>query len=111
MSKTQGLLRTVNQEEAAGMIVGTLEIKLYAPWIHSLKEKRMEIKSLIARTENKFKVAIAEVDAQDVHQTMVLGIACVTQDTSMADSILDKVIEFIELNTEAEIVEVLREVR
>jgi hypothetical protein len=93
------------------MIVGTLEIKLYAPWIHSLKEKRMEIKSLIARTENKFKVAIAEVDAQDVHQTMVLGIACVTQDTSMADSILDKVIEFIEQNTEAEIIEVLREVR
>lgn len=93
------------------MIVGTLEIKLYAPWIHSLKEKRMEIKSLIARTENKFKVAIAEVDAQDVHQTMVLGIACVTQDTSMADSILDKVIEFIEQSTEAEIIEVLREVR
>lgn len=93
------------------MIVGILEIKLYAPWIHSLKEKRMEIKSLIARTENKFKVAIAEVDAQDVHQTMVLGIACVTQDTSMADSILDKVIEFIEQSTEAEIIEVLREVR
>lgn len=93
------------------MIVGTLRIKLYAPWVHSLKEKRMELKSIIARTGNKFKVAIAEVDAQDVHQTMVLGIACVTQTTSMADSVLDKVMEFIEGNTEAEIVEVEREIR
>ncbi len=93
------------------MIVGTMQIKLYAPWIHSLKEKRMEIKSLIARTENKFKVAIAEVDAQDVHQTMVLGIACVTQDTAMADRVLDKVIDYIEQSTEAEIVDVFREVR
>ena len=93
------------------MIVGTMQIKLYAPWIHSLKEKRMEIKSLIARTENKFKVAIAEVDAQDVHQTMVLGIACVTQDTAMADRVLDKVIDYIEQSTEAEIVDVFREGR
>ncbi|HCP15385.1 MAG TPA: DUF503 domain-containing protein [Peptococcaceae bacterium] len=93
------------------MIVGTLRIKLYAPWVHSLKEKRMELKSIIARTENRFKVAIAEVDAQDVHQTMVLGIACVTQNTAMADSVLDKVMEFIERNTEAEIVEVEREIR
>ncbi len=93
------------------MIVGTLRIKLYAPWVHSLKEKRMELKSIIARTENKFKVAIAEVDAQDVHQTIVLGIACVTQTTSMADSVLDKVMEFIEGNTEAEIVEVEKEIR
>lgn len=93
------------------MIVGTLRIKLYAPWVHSLKEKRMELKSIIARTGNKFKVAIAEVDAQDVHQTMVLGIACVTQTTSMADSVLDKVMEFIEGNTEAEIVEVERGIR
>jgi len=93
------------------MIVGTLEIKLYAPWVHSLKEKRSTVKSLVAKTENQFKVAIAEVDAQDIHQTIVLGIACVAATTRFADSVLDKVLAFIGQNTEAEIMNVQREMR
>ena len=46
-----------------------LKIKLYAPWVHSLKEKRMVVKSLLAKIRNKFQVSVAEVEAQDVHQT------------------------------------------
>lgn len=93
------------------MIIEAATIKIYAPWVHSLKEKRMVVKSLIAKTKNKFNVSIAEVDAQDIHQTIVLGLACVTDTVSHANSMLDSILTFIEDNTDAEIIEVLRELR
>ena len=93
------------------MIIAAAQIRLCAPWVHSLKEKRMVVKSLIAKTQNKFKVSIAEVDEQDTHQTIVLGIACVSETVSFADSMLDKVISFVEGNTEAEITDIQREIR
>lgn len=93
------------------MIVGTVEIKLYAPWVSSLKEKRMIVKSLIARTRNKFNVSIAEIAEQDTHQTIILGVACATSSVSQADSIVDHVIDLIESCTEAEIIQIDREMR
>jgi uncharacterized protein len=93
------------------MIVGTLELKLYAPWVSSLKEKRMVVKSIVAKTKNKFNVSIAEVDEQDTHQTIILGIACVAGTVSQSDSILDHVITFIESSSEAAILHIEREIR
>lgn len=93
------------------MIIGTAEIKLYAPWVSSLKEKRMIVKSLIARSRNKFNISIAEIDEQDTHRTIVLGFACATSSVSQADSIIDHVIALIESSTEAEIMEITREIR
>lgn len=93
------------------MIIGTVRIKLYAYWIHSLKEKRMVVKSIIAKTQNKFNVSISEVEEQDTLQTVILGVACVAGSVSQSDSIIDHVLDFIENNTEAEILEVQREIR
>lgn len=93
------------------MIIGTAQIKLYAPWVFSLKEKRMIVKSIVAKTKNKFNISIAEVAEQDTHQTIVLGLACVTESVAQADSIVDTVIGFIEANTEAEILDIQREIR
>ena len=93
------------------MIIETLEIKLYASWVHSLKEKRMIVKSLIAKIRNKFNVSIAEVDDQDVHQSIVLGLACVAGNTALADSMIDNVITFIENNSETEVIGIQRELR
>lgn len=93
------------------MIVETAEIKLHAPWVSSLKEKRMIVKSLIARTRNKFNVSIAEIAEQDTHQTIILGVACVTSSVSQADSIIEHIIALIEGSTEAEIMKITREIR
>lgn len=93
------------------MIVEAATIKLYAPLVHSLKEKRMVVKSLINKAKNKFNVSISEVDAQDIHQTIVLGLACVTGTVSHADSMIDSILKFIEDNVDAEIIEVQREIR
>lgn len=93
------------------MIVGTIKIKIYAPWVHSLKEKRSIVKSIISKVQNKFNVSISEVDEQDIYKTIVLGIACVTDSTKVANSIIDNIIFFIEENTEAEIINIIREIR
>lgn len=93
------------------MIIGTAEIKLYAPWVYSLKEKRMVVKSIIAKTQNKFNVSIAEVGEQDTHQTIIIGVACVTGSVNQADSIIDNILGFIENNTEAQIIDIQREIR
>ncbi|WP_411680928.1 DUF503 domain-containing protein [Clostridium thailandense] len=83
------------------MIIGTAKLYLFANWVHSLKEKRMIVKSIIDKTKNKFNVSIAEIEDQDLHQSIVIGIACVSTDKRHADSIIQNVINFIEDNTDA----------
>lgn len=93
------------------MRIAVLEIRLYAPWVHSLKEKRMVVKSLLAKVQNRFRVSASEVEEQDVHQTIVIGVASIAAHHAQADSIMDEIIRFVEDNTEAEIVGISREVR
>ena len=88
-----------------------MTFRLHAPWVHSLKEKRMIVKSLVAKLQNKFHVSAAEIDEQDVHQIIVIGIAAIVPHNAMADSLMDEISEFMELNTEAEILEEIREIR
>ncbi len=83
------------------LIIGTCRVTLRASWVSSLKEKRMIVKSIIERTKNKFNVSIAEVEEQDNHKIIVLGFACVSNETAHANSMIDHVINFIESHTEA----------
>jgi len=57
---------------------------------------------------NKFNASAAETDEQDIHQIIVLGIACVTNEARLGDSIIDSIINFIEASTEAEITAIER---
>ena len=93
------------------MLIATMTFRLHAPWVHSLKEKRMIVKSLIARLQNKFHVSAAEIDEQDTHQIIVIGVAAVVPHSAMADSLMDEMSQFVEGNTEAEILEETREIR
>lgn len=92
------------------MVVGRVTVCIYAPWVHTLKEKRMIVKSIIAKVRNKFNVSIAEVDKNDVHQIVVLGFACVTASSSHADSIIDNVLNFIQQITDGDITDIIREI-
>jgi uncharacterized protein YlxP (DUF503 family) len=91
------------------MQVLTMRITLRASWAHSLKEKRMVVKSLMQKLKNKFNISVAEVDAQDIHQTIVVGIAAVCANVAQADSIMEHVLSFVEENTDAEIVDIFNE--
>ena len=92
------------------MKIATMTFKLHAPWVHSLKEKRMIVKSLVAKLQNKFHVSAAEIDEQDVHQIIIIGVASIVPHNAMADSLMDEISEFVDANTEAEIIEEGREI-
>ncbi len=92
------------------MKIATMTFRLHAPWVHSLKEKRMIVKSLVAKLQNKFHVSAAEIDEQDVHQFIVIGVASIVPHNAMADSLMDEISSFVEISTEAQIIEETREV-
>ena len=73
------------------MIVGLLTLDLHIPESNSLKSKRMVIKSLIDRIKNKFNVSVAEVDAQNLWQRSVIGIAYVSNETVMINKVFEKI--------------------
>ena len=93
------------------MKVLTLEIKLDGSWIQTLKEKRMVVKSLLGKLSNQFKISVAEIDAQDVHKTIVIGVAAIVENNKKADQMEEAIIDFIEMNTEAVIVDIVSEIR
>lgn len=83
------------------MIIGTAKVYLYADWVHSLKEKRMIVQSIIDKVRQRYNASIAEVEDLDLHQSIVLGIACVSNSAKHSNSCIQKVVEYIEENTEA----------
>ena len=93
------------------MNIAVMTFRLHAPWVHSLKEKRMIVKSIVAKLQNRFHVSAAEVDEQDIHQIAVIGVAAIVPHNAMADSLMDEISQFVEENTEAEILDEMREIR
>jgi uncharacterized protein len=85
------------------MVIAVLRVTLHADWAHSLKEKRSELKSLIAKIRNRFNVSVAETDEQDTHQTLVISVAAIAADRGIADSTMENILRFIEGNTDAEV--------
>jgi uncharacterized protein YlxP (DUF503 family) len=80
------------------MIVGTARITLYLPENYSLKDKRQDVKSLLARLTNQFHIAAAEVADNDRWQTATIGIACVSSDARHANEMISKIVNWIEGN-------------
>lgn len=93
------------------MNIAAMTFRLRAPWVHSLKEKRMIVRSLTAQLQNRFHVSTAEIGEQDVHPIIVIGVAAIVPHSAMADSLMEEISLFVEENCEAEILEETREIR
>ena len=78
------------------MNVGVCRIDLEFPASHSLKDKRNVLRSIVARVQSRFNVAIAEVDRNDSWQVATLGVTCVSNDPRHANEMLSKVVHFIQ---------------
>lgn len=92
------------------MRVGVLSVKLFIRNSYSLKDKRQSLKSLKDRIRNKFNVAVAEVDCQDVWQTAVVGIVTVSNSSRFVNSVISKVIDFIRVNKTTDLVDYEHEI-
>ena len=93
------------------MQIAAMTFRLHAPWVHSLKEKRMVVKSLVAKTQKRFHASVAEIAEQDTYQIIVIGVAVIVPHNALADQLMDAISRFVEENCEAEILEEIREIR
>lgn len=87
------------------MYVGALKLELYMPQCRSLKEKRQILKSIIDRTRNRFNVAVAEVDKQDLWQLSSLGVTCVSNSEYAARETLHRVNRSVQALGKAEVLD------
>ncbi|WP_409227875.1 DUF503 domain-containing protein [Gudongella sp. SC589] len=85
------------------MIIGACSIELHIFEVHSLKEKRHVIKSILGRLQSRFNISVAEVDKFDVWQSSVIGIACVSNEATHVRSMISSVMNFVDADGRVEI--------
>lgn len=71
--------------------IGVLTLELRLEDSHSLKDKRHVVKSLQDRLRNKFNVAVAEIDHQDLWQRAAIAAVTVSSDHVHAEKVLQSV--------------------
>jgi len=77
-----------NGAMATGFI-GIYSFELHFPESHSLKEKRMHLRSVKAQLSNRVSCSIAEVDHHDTWQRSRLTLACVAREAGEAEKLID----------------------
>ncbi len=78
------------------MIVGITRVQVVLPGNESLKGKRSALRRTLERIRARFHVSAAEVDDHDRISRGVIGIVTVGVDGRKVESVLAKVVEFIE---------------
>lgn len=78
------------------MTIGILKITLFIHNSNSLKEKRMVMQSLKTKLRNNFNIAVTQIDDEDKWQKSYLVVAGVEKDNQAVNSILSRVINYIE---------------
>jgi uncharacterized protein len=69
--------------------VGIYSFELHLPESHSLKEKRMVVRSVKAQLHHRLKCSVAEVDHHDVWQRTRLTLSCVGREARDVVALLD----------------------
>ena len=85
------------------MKIGVLTLKFRLHGNRSLKDKRKVALSLKQKLRNKFNAAVAEVDAMDVHDKLVLAVVTVANDGKRVESSLAKALAMVEAISPAEL--------
>ena len=81
----------------------TAKLTFHIPHAASLKDKRQVCRSLIDKTRRRFNAAVSEVDTQDIHKTLTIGVVVLSGDAAHAQRSLDEIVRFMETHAEAEL--------
>ena len=93
------------------MHIGAARLTFHLHGNDSLKGKRQISRSLIAKLRQRFNLAVAEVGGIDRHQTLVIGITCVSNRPGHADEMIDAALKLVDGHrVDAELVDVERSV-
>ena len=71
--------------------VGVLTLELRLENSHSLKDKRHVVQGLKDRLRNRFNVAVAEIEYQDLWQRAAVAVVTVSPDRAYAEKLLRSV--------------------
>ena len=85
------------------MYILSSKLTFYTPHAASLKDKRQVCRSLTDKARQRFNASIAEVDTQDMRQTLTIGVAVVSGEATHARRSLDEIIRFMEEHADAEL--------
>ena len=85
------------------MMVGILKVEIFIGWATSLKDKRRVVRSICDRIRARRDVAVAEVGNCDLWQRCTLGIACVSNEAMVVESMLSRVLRDFETDAELEV--------
>ena len=83
------------------MIVCVALFELHIEYAQSLKDKRQVVRSLRDKLRNTFHCSCNEVAHQDLLQRARLAISFIADRNDSADSLLDKMQQFVESNANA----------
>jgi uncharacterized protein YlxP (DUF503 family) len=84
------------------MIVGTLRVRLLLRGARTLKEKRQTLQSIKDRLRQSFNVSVAEIEATDNRQMIVLGMAIVGKAAHPLKKTLGEIVEALKAHPIAE---------
>ncbi len=87
------------------MVVAIGTFEMHFPEVHSLKEKRHILRSLIDRVKAKFNASIAEVANNDLWQRGTIGVAMVANDRLLLQQMAQKIDEILADHSSVEIVD------
>jgi uncharacterized protein YlxP (DUF503 family) len=87
------------------MIVGSLRVRLLVRESRTLKDKRQVVQSIKDRLKNRYNVSVAEVDAQDQRQLVVLGLAMVSNETAHVRSAFEQILGALRSHPVAELLD------
>lgn len=100
----------MNIPQETTMRVALAKIELHLPSCHSLKEKRHILRKIKDRIMSRFKVSVHEVHHQDKWQRAQLGLAVVSNDARLAQSIIDQVLHEISGCSLGEVLDSVQEI-
>ena len=83
--------------------MAVLTAELLFPGAGSLKDKRRRLTGLTARIRASFPVSVAEVAHQELWQRGTIGLALVTTNARLAQSMLDRITDGIGRDGEVEL--------
>lgn len=88
------------------MVIGVVRIDVRFYDVHSLKQKRSQVKRLMNRIKTGFPLSVAEVGFQNLHQRAIIGASICVENEKLARSVFRNLESDLEKYGAAEIVNI-----
>ena len=80
------------------MKIGACIIEMRLPSARSLKQKRGQLKSLLARLQREFNLAVSESGHNNLWQSAQIAMVAVSNEQAVAEQVLRRAVLWIERN-------------